>query len=62
MIREFIMMPEFDRQWQNMGLDEKDNLSKTERSEIAKKIVRLELGLKKQENKKLAYTKASSKV
>ena len=117
MIREFIMMPEFDRQWQNMGLDdnelrqlqellienpkigkviqgtkglrkiriafegrgkrgsgrvayvdfagyetiylitaypknEKDNLSKTERNEIAKKIVRLEQGLKKQEEKK----------
>jgi len=117
MVREFIMMPEFDRQWQNMGLDDgelkqlqeiliknpkagkviqgtkglrkiriafeghgkrgsgrvayvdfagyetiylitaypknmKDDLSKTERNEIAKKIVRLEHGLKNQENKK----------
>jgi len=111
------MMPEFDRQWQNMGLDdnelrqlqeilienpkagkvirgtkglrkiriafegkgkresgrvayvdftyyetiylitaypksEKDNLSKAEQNEIAKKIVKLEHGLKKQEDKR----------
>ena len=117
MVREFIMMPEFDRQWINMGLDDgelkqlqeiliknpkagkviqgtnglrkiriafeghgkrgggrvayvdfagyetiylitaypknvKDNLSKTERNEIAKRIARLEHGLKKQENRK----------
>jgi hypothetical protein len=117
MTREFVMMPEFDRQWQNMGLgdnelrrlqetllqnpkagnaiqgtkglrkiriafegqgkrgggrvayvdftahetvylitaypkNEKDNLSKAERNAIAKIIVRLEQGLKKQENSK----------
>jgi len=117
MIREFVMMPEFDRQWKNMGLDddelrqlqetllqnpkagdvlrgtkglrkiriafegqgksgsgrvayvdftvhetiylitaypksEKDNLSKAERNAIAKMIVRLEQGLKEQENTK----------
>ena len=117
MTREFVMMPEFDRQWKNMGLDddelrqlqetllqnpkagdvirgtkglrkiriaferqgksgsgsvayvdftvhetvylitaypknEKDNLSKAERNAIAKIIVRLEQGLKKQENSK----------
>ena len=114
MTREFVMMPEFDRQWQKLGLgdnelrqlqetllqnpkagdvirgtkglrkiriafegqgksgsgrvayvdftvhetvylitaypkSEKDNLSKAERNEIAKVIVRLEQGLKKQE-------------
>ena len=117
MTREFVMMPEFDRQWKNMGLDddelrqlqetllenpkagdvikgtkglrkiriafegqgksgrgrvayvdftvhetiylitaysknEKDNLSKAERNAIAKMIVRLEQGLKEQENTK----------
>jgi len=117
MTREFVMMPEFDRQWQKMGLGdnelrqlqetllenpkagdvirgtkglrkiriafeghgksgsgrvayvdfafyetiylitaypkkEKDNLSKAERNAIAKIIVRLEQGLKEQENKK----------
>jgi len=117
MTREFVMMPEFDRQWQNMGLgdnelrqlqetlldnpkagkvirgtkglrkiriafegqgksgsgrvayvdftvhetiylitaypkNEKDNLSKAERNAIAKIIVRLERGLKEQENTK----------
>ena len=117
MTREFVMMPEFDRQWENMGLgdnelrqlqetllqnpkagdviqgtkglrkiriafegqgksgsgrvayvdftvhetvylitaypkNEKDNLSKAERNAIAKMIVRLEQGLKEQENTK----------
>jgi len=117
MTREFVMMPEFDRQWKNMGLDddelrqlqetllenpkagdvikgtkglrkiriafegqgksgsgrvayvdftvhetiylitaypksEKDNLSKAERNAIAKIVVQLEQGLKKQENTK----------
>jgi hypothetical protein len=117
MTREFVMMPEFDRQWQRLGLgdeelrqlqetllqnpkagdviretkglrkiriafkeqgksgsgrvvyvdftiheviylitaypkNEKDNLSKAERNAIAKTIVRLEQGLKKQENRK----------
>jgi len=117
MTREFVMMPEFDRQWQKMGLDDeelrqlqetllqnpkagdvirgtnglrkiriafegqgksgsgrvayvdftvhetiylitaypknvKDNLSKAERNQIAKMIVRLEHGLREQETKK----------
>jgi hypothetical protein len=117
MTREFVMMPEFDRQWQKLGLgdnelrqlqeallqnpktgnviqgtkglrkiriafegqgksgsgrvvyvdftahetvylitaypkNEKDNLSKAERNAIAKMIVRLERGLKEQENLK----------
>jgi hypothetical protein len=117
MTREFVMMPEFDRQWQKMDLgdnelrqlqetllknpkagkviqgtkglrkiriafdgqgksgsgrvayvdfsvheviylitaypkNEKDNLSKAERNTIAKMIVRLEHGLKEQENTK----------
>jgi hypothetical protein len=117
MTREFVMLPEFDRQWQRLGLgddelrqlqetllqnpkagdvirgtkglrkiriafkkqgksgsgrvvyvdftihevvylitaypkNEKDNLSKAERNAIAKTIVRLEQGLKEQENKK----------
>jgi hypothetical protein len=117
MTREFVMMPEFDRQWAQMGLtddelrqlqelllqnpkagavikgtkglrkirialegqgkrgggraayvdfaiyetiylitaypkSEKDNLSKAERNEIAKKIVKLEQVLKEQEKKK----------
>jgi hypothetical protein len=117
MTREFVMMPEFDRQWQKMGLtdnelsqlqetllknpkagkvirgtkglrkiriafegqgksgsgrvayvdfavyetiylitaypkNEKDNLSKAEQNAIAKIIVRLEQGLKEQENAK----------
>ncbi|MCL2721354.1 MAG: type II toxin-antitoxin system RelE/ParE family toxin [Treponema sp.] len=117
MIREFVMMPEFDRQWEKLGLgdeelrqlqetllknpkagkvirgtkglrktriafegqgksgsgrvayvdftvhktiylitaypkSEKDNLSQTERNAIAKMIVRLEQGLKQQENSK----------
>ena len=117
MTREFVMMPEFDRQWQKLGLgddelrqlqetllqnpkagdvirgtkglrkiriafegqgkrgsgrvvyvdftvyetvylinaypkNEKDNLSKAERNEIAKMIVRLEQGIKDQERKK----------
>jgi len=117
MTREFVMMPEFDRQWKKIGLDdddlrqiqeallqnpktgnvirgtkglrkirfafdgagksgggrvayvdftvyeiiylitaypksEKDNLTKAERNAIAKLIVRLEQGLKKQENTK----------
>jgi hypothetical protein len=117
MTREFVMMPEFDRQWQKLGLgdnelrqlqeallqnpkagnviqgtkglrkiriafegqgkrgsgrvayvdftvhemvylitaypkNEKDNLSKAERNAIAKIIVRLEQGLKEQENSK----------
>jgi hypothetical protein len=117
MTREFVMMPEFDRQWQKMGLgddelrelqetplqnpkagdvvpgtgklrkiriaidgqgkrgggrvayvdftvyeavflitaypkNEKDNLSKAERNEIAKVIVRLEHGLEEQEGRK----------
>ncbi|WP_461246681.1 addiction module toxin RelE [Treponema sp. R6D11] len=117
MTREFVIMPEFDRQWQRMGLGdnelrqlqetllknpkagkviqgtkklrkiriaferqgksgsgrvayvdfafyeaiylitaypkkEKDNLSKAERNEIAKIIIRLEEGLKEQENKR----------
>jgi hypothetical protein len=116
MTREFVIMPEFDRQWQKLGLDdndlrqlqetllqnpkagdvikgtnglrkiriafegqgkrgggrvayvdftiheavylitaypknEKDNLSKKERNEIAKMIVRLEHGLKEQRDK-----------
>jgi hypothetical protein len=42
---EFVMMPEFAK-------NEKDNLSKAERNAIAKIIVRLEQGLKEQENKK----------
>jgi hypothetical protein len=115
MTREFVMMPEFDRQWQKLGLgdnelrqlqeallqnpkagnviqgtkglrkiriafegqgksgsgrvayvdftvhetvylitayskNEKDNLSKAERNAIAKMIIRLEQGLKEQEN------------
>jgi hypothetical protein len=117
MTREFVMMPEFDRQWQKLGLgdnelrqlqeallqnpkagnvipgtkglrkiriafegqgksgsgrvayvdftvhetvylitaypkNEKDNLSKAERNAIAKMIIRLEQGLKEQENSK----------
>ncbi|MDR1301359.1 MAG: type II toxin-antitoxin system RelE/ParE family toxin [Treponema sp.] len=117
MTREFVMMPEFDRQWQKLGLgdhelrqlqevllqnpkagnviqgtkglrkiriafvgqgksgsgrvayvdftvhetvylitaypkNEKDNLSKAERNAIARMIVRLEQGLKGQENSK----------
>ena len=117
MTREFVMMPEFDRQWQKLGLgdnelrqlqeallqnpkagavirgtkglrkiriafegrgksgsgrvayvdftvhevvylitaypkNEKDNLSKAERNEIAKMIVRLEHGLKEKRNTK----------
>jgi hypothetical protein len=117
MTREFVMMPEFDRQWQKMGLgdtelrqlqetllqnpkagrvirgtkglrkirvafewqgksgggraayidftihetvyfitaytkNEKDNLSKAERNEIAKMVTQLKQGLKKQERKK----------
>jgi len=117
MIREFVMMPEFDRQWEKLGLgdeelyqlqktlledpktgkvikgtkglrkiriafegqgksgsgrvayvdftvhetiylitaypkSEKDNLSQAERNTIAKMIVRLEQGLKEQENSK----------
>ena len=117
MTREFVIMPEFDRQWEKLGLSddelrqlqevllenpksgvvirgtkglrklriafegqgksgggrfayidftvheqiylitaypkkEKDNLTKAERNEIAKMIVRLEEGLKKQEKKK----------
>jgi hypothetical protein len=115
MMREFVMMPEFDRQWQRLGLgddelhqlqeallqnpkagavlrgtkglrkirfafegqgksgssrvayvdftvhetiylitayskNEKDNLSQAERNNIAKMIIRLQQGLKKQEN------------
>jgi len=44
MTREFVIMPEFDRQWQKLGLDDSE-----ERNAIAKMIIKLEHDLIKQE-------------
>ena len=45
MTRKFVMLPEFDKNWANMGLNDNDNLSKSERNSIAKVIKALENAL-----------------
>jgi len=49
MTREFVMMPEFNRQWQKMDLGDNEL---RQLQETLLEIIRLEQGLKEQENKK----------
>jgi len=49
MTREFVIMLEFDRQWQKMGLGDNEL---RQLQETLLEIVQLEQGLKEQENKK----------
>jgi len=51
MTREFVMLPEFDRQWHKLGFGDNE-LSQLQEALLQNPVVQLEQGLRRQEDKK----------